>query len=142
MKNRQPREVYIAIDNFISQNSVIDSDELTEFVAGIIQKPNYEDTVRAYARGLAGRRVKRKTDDDGLRGIFSNNDKVTPKYINVNRATVLELKDVQKAIVAQETQKVKIDKNIAKLNNCARIIEGQIALSETTTEKAEESAQN
>ena len=49
---KQPKEVLFAIDSFIHDNSLMPSDEASEFVEKIMMEPNYMELRRSYAKRL------------------------------------------------------------------------------------------
>lgn len=130
MKKRQSKETYTYIDNYIKKQSCIDSDELMKFVSNTIELPEYEELIIDYCRKIGNNGVRRIRDKKGLRVFFSNGVKVNSKYINIDRATVSNIDDVNNALKTQLKLQSRLKKNIKKLKSTSKILDGQISLEE------------
>jgi len=71
--------------------------------------------LNGYCRRSANTRIRKIRDKHGTRVIFSNGDIVNPRYVNINRATLANKFDLQKAYEIQKRNKSKLQNNMRKI---------------------------
>jgi hypothetical protein len=142
MGKKQSKEVLAQIDGYINKQAIIDSREMRVFVETIAEPPDYDTLKIGFFQRLAASRIGMKRDADGLRYIFSNGDKTSPKYVNLHIATKEHLPDVYGAIQSQEHKLKRMMKNVSKLKTKATALEGQISLEEYISDTKTEDIHN
>ena len=127
---RQDKEVYVAVDGYIDNHSVFETNDVVSEAMRVMKFPTYDELKTEYSKQFVRRRLTRNRDELGTRNIFSNIEKDNPVCVNVVAPPVSALPDLIKAIKHQIKQEKQLKKNIDKLTNIIDLLKGQMTTEE------------